>query len=135
MYTNSSMTIFNKKFNKVTRLDEWKRTIIEKVFWNDSRAYNIRQTGLDSADAVTVFVPFDYEANKEYIDSEAYKTRDDIENYFTIQEGDRIVKGEVLEDIESSTDLDKKFKTFTITKVDKKDFGSKHMRHWQIGGR
>lgn len=135
MYTNSNLTIYNKKFDKATRMDKWYRTVIDNVFWDDTKAYNRNQSGLESADEVDIFIPFDYNSDKKYVEPIKYQKLDNVDNYFTLQTGDRIVKGSIDLDIDKSTDLDREVEAFTITSVDTKDFGSNHMQHWQLGGK
>ncbi len=56
--------------------------------------------------------------------------------YFTLQEGDRVVKGAIDFEITGKiSDLDKEYEAFTITSVDTKDFGSLYMRHWEVGAK
>lgn len=134
MYTNTSMTIYNKHFDKSERMDLYHKTEIDKVFWDDTKAYNRLQSGMNEADEVTIFVPFDYTSNKEYISPKEYAKLDDVGGYFTFRTGDVIVKGKVDTEVDNPTELEKHYEVFVITSVDTKDYGSPHMRHWQIGG-
>lgn len=135
MYTNASITIYNRKLDTTTRTDVWHRTVIEKVFWDDTKAYNRLQSGALQADEVNVFIPFDYISENEYISPIEYKQLSDPEGYFTLQTGDKITKGSIDTEVENITELDELVQAFTITSVDTKDFGSKHMRHWEVGGK
>ena len=133
MYTNSNMTIYNKFYDKATRLDKYKRTIIRNVFFDETKASNRLQSGLESADSVFVLVPFGSLPRADYV---PYTAFDGFANNFTFNIGDMIIKGEVYDEITSKpTDLDKLHETYTITSVDTKDFGSSHMRHIQLGAR
>lgn len=135
MYTNANVTIYNKHFDKATRMDKYYRTVIEGVFWDDKKATNRLQSGLENADEVLLIIPFDYNSSKKYITPVEYKKMEDVTEYFTIQEGDRIVKGDIGFEISKPTDLDREYEAFTITSVDTKDFGSSHMRHWEVGAK
>ena len=135
MYTNTSMTIYNKKYDKRQRLDTYKRTVIDKVFWDESKAYNRLQSGLENSDEVNIFIPFDAITDKEYIDPIEYKKLDNTEGYFTLSVGDRVVRGSIDLEINKPTDLDEHYEAFTITSVDDKRFGSTRMRHWQLGAK
>lgn len=136
MITNSNITIYNRYFNSTTRLDSYQRTILQGVFWDDKKAVNQIQSGLQDADEVLIIIPFSVNSDKQYISSKEFEKLEDRTGYFTLSEGDRIVQGEIGFEITGKvSDLDKQYEAFTITSVDTKDFGSPHMRHWEVGAR
>jgi hypothetical protein len=136
MYTNSNMTIYNKYFDKETRTDKHQRTILYGVFWDDKKAMNRLQSGLENADEVFIAIPFSVGSNRQYITPKEFESLEDKSNYFTLREEDRIVQGEIDFEIEGKlSDLDREYEAFTITSVDTKNFGSPHMRHWEVGAK
>ncbi len=136
MYTNSNMTIYNKYFDKATRTDKYQRTVLYGVFWDDKKAMNRLQSGLENADEVFIAIPFAVSSKRQYIAPKEFERLEDKSNYFTLKEEDRIVQGEIDFEITGKvSDLDKQYEAFTITSVDTKDFGSPHMKHWEISGR
>ena len=117
MYTNADITLYSKVYDTTTRLDKWERRIINNVFFDNVLGANTNKSGMDAANSVVVFVPL---AN---IDIEP-KT------------GDYIVYGRIYDDISKITDLTKKYtNAHVLTAVDKKDFGSMHMRHYELHGK
>lgn len=132
MYTNTNITLYNRYLDKIERLDAYKRTIIKNVFWDEKKAVNRLQSGLIDADHILALIPFESLVMGDYVAPKEFKGE---EGTFTFQTGDRIVKGEVTLDITKPTDLDKQYDAFTITSVDKKDFGSKNMRHFELGAK
>lgn len=46
MITNASATLYSRIYNADKRMDEWKRTLIEKVWWHESEASSITSEGL-----------------------------------------------------------------------------------------
>lgn len=132
MYTNTNITIYNKYFDKDTRLDAYKRKVIRNVFWDESEGTNRLQSGLIDADKVLALIPFESLDMGSYVAPNQYDGKDDT---FTFKIGDRVVKGEITLEITKSTDLDKEYKAYTVTSIDKKDFGSKKMRHFELGAR
>lgn len=136
MYTNASLTIYNIYFDIATRTDKYQRTLINNVFFDEKKATNRLQSGLDSADHVLLLIPFQYSSQSKYVPPKAFDELTDVEGYFTLQNGDRIVKGDTGLDISGKISiLDEHFEAYTITSVDTKDFGSKSMRHWEVGAR
>lgn len=135
MYSNADVTIYNKYTDRATRTDAYNRTVIKNVFFDEKKATNRLQSGLNDADQALLLIPFDYSSQAEYVPPIEFRDLESKENYFTLQNGDRIVKGDISYEVTSKiSDLDKEYQTFTITSVDTKDFGSKKMRHWEVGG-
>lgn len=136
MITNSNITIYNRYFNPTTRLDSYQRTVLQGVFWDDKKAVNRIQSGLQDADEVLIIIPFSVNSDKQYISPKEFEKLEDRTGYFTLREGDRVVRGVIDFEITGKvSDLDKKYEAFTITSVDTKDFGSPHMRHWEVGAK
>lgn len=136
MRTNTDITIYNKYFDKETRTDKYQRIVLYGVFWDDKKAMNKLQSGLENADEVFVVIPFSVVSNKQYITPKEFERLEDKSNYFTLKEEDRIVQGEIDFEITGKvSDLDRQYEAFTITSVDTKDFGSPHMRHWEVGAK
>lgn len=136
MRTNADITIYNRYFDKATRLDKYQRTILYGVFWDERKAVNRLQSGLEDADKVTIIIPFTVITDKKYVAPKEFEKLQDKSNYFTLQEGDRVVKGAIDFEITGKiSDLDKEYEAFTITSVDTKDFGSLYMRHWEVGAK
>ena len=128
------VTVYNKYFNPETRLDKFSRTVLIGVFWDEISATTRLQRGLHDADEVTAVIPFSVVSEKQYVSPEEFQKSENKDNVFTFQKGDRILEGNVLFEIESRpSELDKHFTAYTITSVDTKDFGSEHMRHWEVG--
>lgn len=136
MRTNADITIYNRYFDKETRLDKYHRTVLYGVFWDEVKAVNRIQSGLEDTDKVTIIIPFSVTTDKKYVPPKAFDKLPDKTGYFTLQEGDRVVRGDInFEIIGKMSDLDKEYEAYTITSVDTKDFGSPHMRHWEVGAK
>lgn len=136
MRTNADITIYNRYFDLETRLDKYQRTVLKGVFWDEKKAVNTIQSGLESADKVFIAIPFKVSSNRRYLSPKEFEKAEDKSKYFTLQESDRVVRGAIDFEIDRKvSDLDKEYEAFTITSVDTKDFGSPHMRHWEVSGR
>lgn len=136
MRTNADITIYNRYFDKATRLDKYQRTVLKGVFWDERKAINRLQSGLEDADEVSIIIPIRVAIDKKYVPPKEFEKLPDKTGYFTLQEGDRVVRGDIDFEITGKvSDLDKEYEAFTITSVDTKDFGSLHMGHWEVGAR
>ena len=131
MHTNGDITIYNSYYDEATRLDKYKRTVIQNVYVEERLGANRVQSGLNSADKLLVLIPVarleGYVSPKEF--------QGDI-NTFTFKLGDRVVKNNVsVEVIKSTSELDAQYETFTITSVDIRDQGNYRMQHIELGAK
>lgn len=117
-------------------------TILRGVFVDASKAVNVRQSGLEGADAVSLYIPFSVRAEdetgtkKRFVPPLAFWAAEDKSGLWTLSTNGNggstfFVKGEFVAapDIARAQD-----ECFTVTKVDTRDFGSPDMQHWQVGG-
>lgn len=118
-------------------------TVLEGVLLIASKAANVRATGLEGADAVNLHIPFSVKAvdgvtgkEKRYVDPiEGWKTEEDKSGIWTISIGTVFIKGRVVEPDASQTVLALGYDdVYQVTKIDKIDFGSPDMWHFEIGG-
>lgn len=131
-------------------------TILRGVLVNDSKGVNVRTSGLEGADAVTMYVPFSVSAvdgltgkERSYLPSiDFWRSEEKGDHWtFTISAKGLVghgytffVKGEALPpegtkpnlvaDVVEANSPD----VYHITKIDTMDFGSPDMQHWEIGG-
>lgn len=122
-------------------------TILRGVLLDASKAANVRQSGLVSADAVTLHIPFTVTAvdgmtgaAKRYVGPMEFNAAADKRGLWTMSlDGDKkadsfFVKGEVVEPELSLEGISMKHSdVYNITSVDEKDFGG-DMQHWEVGG-
>ena len=133
MLTNADITIYNVFYDSEQDKDIYQRTAIKGVHFEENKAVRLDK-GLVTDDKVLICIPFLAEASRMYVDPMMFDKMSVKEGYFTLKEGDRIVKG--IQDYEvqrSMKELDEQFEAFTITNVDTCDYGSVFMRHWEVG--
>lgn len=122
-------------------------TVLHGVLCDDSKASNVRASGLEGADAVNLIVPFDAKAAdgvtgkpKKYIGPVEFWRLEDRSEYWTLTTNQEtwFVKGEALppggmdpEKVENYINLTHDG-VYNVTKVDIKDFGG--LPHFEIGG-
>jgi hypothetical protein len=117
MITESNMTIYAKANTNDTEV--WTRTVFYKVHWEDAKGANVAKSGTLEADRVTVFVPF-------------------ASGALVVKIGDVLVRGIVSDNPASPGFSIKGLKATyasvaTIRSIDKNDYGSRSLRHWQLG--
>lgn len=149
MYTPHTVTVYNAYENVDTLETECSITVLENVFLDISKASNVQRSGLESADAATLFIPFSVKAydpatgkEKQYVTPKRYAELGDKKSFWTIQTSSEtsstscfFVKGVVVDNLSYGSIRNKYDFVYDVTSVDTKDFGSPDMQHWQVGGR
>lgn len=116
-------------------------TILEGVLLIESKAANVRATGLEGADAANLHIPFGVKATdgvtgkeKTYVDPvEGWKADSDKSDIWTISVGTVFIKGREVHPDADRHQLELGCDgVYEATKVDKLDFGG--FPHWEIGG-
>lgn len=141
----NNITLFNSVYNEETERTEFIRTYLYNIRWQGEQAYTVQDKGLMIADKITCFIPFDckVENNKSYKTPGEFSllNSEEVKNYFTFKKGDFIVKGLIdfpLSNYERGKkilDLEKLYEVGTIVSVITNDFGSKNLRHWEVGAK
>lgn len=148
MYAPHTVTVYNvvKETDPATFDDVTTNhiTILRGVFLDASKGTNVRESGLEGADAVVLYIPFSVKAvdaagnAKTYVPPMEYWRATDKSKVWTlsVDRNTFFVKGEVVEDEHATEEYINLMHdgVYTVTKVDEKDFGSAHMRHWEVGG-
>lgn len=110
MITNSSLTIYHKYFDKVSKVDKWKRQEIKNVWWYGGKGANYNK-GLENANEVKIRIPKDI------------NDLSDLE----VEIGDILVKDITDKEISMQSDL-KDYETYNVTSIINNDFGlNKHI--------
>lgn len=116
-------------------------TVLEGVLLIESKAANVRATGLEGADAANLHIPFGVKATdgvtgkeKTYVDPvEGWKADSDKSDIWTISIGTVFVRGREVHPDASREALELGYDgVYQATKVDKLDFGG--FPHWEVGG-
>lgn len=136
MRTNTLLTIYNKYVDPTTRTEVYQRSSLGQVMWENRKGSNvIASGGKISADQARIFIPFSIGA--DYVGPKAWQALSDKTENWTIQIGDIVVKGEVLDEIETGfaiSNLKAKYDdVLVVSSVDVMDFGSVDLQHWQVG--
>lgn len=117
-------------------------TVIKGVLVDASKGANLRQSGLENADAVNVYIPYDATATdgltllkKRYITPKEYELATDKGELWTLDDKHSFfVKGKIVESGKDYQYINTAYDdVYRITKVDNKDFGG--LKHFEVGGR
>lgn len=143
MYTPHTVTLYNLVTED--RNDYLYCTVLHGVMLQASKGANVRDSGLEGADAATLYIPFGVSAvdgvtgkRKEYVGPQEFFRAADRSGMWTLSyDGNGgtsfFVKGEYA--TENETVARAQDNCYTITKVDEMDYGSADMQHWEVGGK
>ena len=151
MYAPHTVTIYNvtQETDPNTFKDTQKSyiTVLRGVFLEASKAANVRESGLEGADAVNLYIPFSSPAvdcvtgqKKQYVGPQEFWRASDKSGLGTLSTDGNggttfFVKGEVVEPDKTEQMLEMLYDdVYKVTKVDMKDFGSSAMQHFFVGG-
>ena len=119
-------------------------TVLRGVLLAATKAINVRESGLEGADAVSLYIPFNVEAvdgetkeAKQYAGPVEFWRAERRDGLWTLSTGGDtfVVKGEAVEPGASFERISLTYDgVYTVTKVDERDFGSPALQHWEVGG-
>lgn len=145
MYTPHTVTLYTTTTTANEMFEETATqhiTVLRGVFLDHVKAANMWRSGLESADAVTLYIPLEIAGidgqtlfEQHYVPEKQYEEMPG--NAFTLKtNGDSFfVKGEVIEPDKDFQWINAHYdNVYRITKVDLKDFGTKDMQHIEVGG-
>ncbi len=148
MYAPHTVTLYNMYTetdkDTFTETTHSNITILKGVFLDAVKAANVNKSGLTGADSVDLFIPFSVDARdavtgakKRFVGHMEYWASDEKSKLWTLSDGGDtfFVKGIAIEPDKDFAFVSMKHDdVYVVTKIDEKDFGSPHMRHWQVGG-
>lgn len=150
MYAPHTVTIYNVTQEQDQDFNDTQKsyiTVIRGVMLQASKAVNVRESGLEGADAVNFYVPFASLAvdgvtgqEKRYVGPQEFWRAADKSGIWTLSTDGNggttfFVKGEVVEPDKTEQMIEMLYDdVYKVTKVDMKDFGSAAMQHFEVGG-
>lgn len=133
-----TITVYSLTEDAVTFDTVYNITVLKGVLVDESQGANVLKSGLSTADAVAVFIPFWVDSGaKTFLPEKEYERSNEQAKHWTLRAGkDFFVRNEVIEPGKTRQQLEEMYDgVYSITTVDTKDFGTSDMQHWQIGGR
>ena len=150
MYTPHTVTIYNiVQEVDPTTLDEVEKvytTILRGVMLQASKGANVRESGLEGADAANLYIPFTVEAvdgktgaAKTYAKPQEFVKAADRSGLWTLSYdgngGETLfIKSEFVLDGTNLNVVRYHDDCYNVTKVDAMDYGSPDMQHFLVGG-
>lgn len=132
-----TITIFNSYTDPATKYKKYLSTIITGVSWFGEAQALVSQDGLLSADLYTIRIPIDADfSDKSYLSPKEFEKipNDKMINYWTISQGDIIIRGAVTDSGDSAKPAkleDKYDDVITILSVtDNRNKPS--AKHWKV---
>ena len=144
------MTIYNVMQESDESFNDTQKSyiaVIRGVLLEASKAVNVRESGLEGADAVNLYIPFSAPAvdgvtgaEKRYVGPQEFWRTPDKTGLWTLSTDGNggttfFIKGEAVEPEKTEQTIETLYDdVYKVTKVDVKDFGSASMRHFEVGG-
>lgn len=127
-------TVYNHYRNG--KEDKWQRTVLEGIFWDNTRGINARTGAVDNEDSALIIIPVAF--RNGYLPPKEFARTANKASFWTLQPGDKIVFGRIsyeIDEMRRLAELEKNYDdVLTITKVDRHIFGSS-LDHWEVGAK
>ena len=93
---NETITVFNRRFNPETRMEDYVPTVISGVSWFCRIKSGVGEKGLNAANEFIVRIPKNADfGGKTYVDAITYKAQTIVSGVFTLATDDIVIKGTV----------------------------------------
>lgn len=134
MITNADITLYNHYYDKDTRLDKWKKTVIHGVHFYVDHKVSVGDNGVNSADIYKIRIPVDADIQGEYLSEDDWIARgENVMGRWTLQSDDIVVLGECDMNIDRPAQLKEAGRRYCkVTSWSDNRFGV--LPHWRIGG-
>lgn len=139
IFYNKTVTVYNKTSDDLMGTETWYATVLENVRLLVTKGANITKSGMDSADAASLYVKFELlqDGCKGYLPAKEWQRMPDKckEFFFTFTNGDDFfVEGDTSEETMDADFFqymkDKYDNCFKVTNVDRYEL----IPHLEVGG-
>lgn len=134
MITNADITLYNHYYDKDTRLDKWKKTVIRGVHFYVDHKVSVGDNGVNSADIYKIRIPVGADIQGEYLSEDDWRAcGENVMGRWTLQNDDIVVLGECDMNIDRPAQLKEAGRRYCkVTSWSDNRFGG--LPHWRIGG-
>lgn len=128
---NHTITLYNLKYNPISKLDEYKRTVIYGVHWEDTSDLKLDEKAVRTEDITEIVIP-----NKTgYVEPNVYAQLTSVEGVWTVRKGDLVLKGLVDVEVKEIKDLNG-YDVRTISSISNVDYAfNSKLNNLTIGAR
>lgn len=128
---NHTITLYNLKYNPISKLDEYKRTVIYGVHWEDTSDLKLDEKAVRTEDMTEIVIP-----NKTgYVEPNIYAQLNSVEGVWTVRKGDFVLKGLVDVEVKEIKDLNG-YDVRTISSISNVDYAfNSKLNNLTIGAR
>lgn len=137
MQNNETVTIYNQRTNRKTRLPEWIPSVIDGCSWYTNQKIALDSNGITSADvyAIRIFPVFVSAEGRSYIPPKQYAKLSEEESgqYWTVQNDDRIVRGYADLEIQKASELEAHYEEVAVVTSYSDNRGGL-LPHIRVGG-
>lgn len=133
MLTNfADITIFNAR--KCGRETVYFKHQVSGVNFHGTDQLLVNDKAVSTSDTFVIRIPDVILRDFHFVDKTTYKSLplEELQNCFTVQKGDYVVKGLVDEDYSSSADIVKNCEAMQITQITENLHGSAYARHIKL---
>jgi hypothetical protein len=132
---NETITLYNAKFDKESDSEKYNRTVIKGVSWFGTVKSTVDASGLKAANQITIRIPAEAAAEeKTYLTPREYALLVDTAGYFTLNEGDIIVKGIVEEENSRPANLKKVYSEIMTILAVTDNRSAPRAKHFKVVG-
>lgn len=117
MMFNQTITIYNKKFNPISNLDEYKRTVLYNTHWEDNSEIKLDNKAVRTDDMTEIVIS----DRTGYVEPNVYAQLTNVEGVWTIRKGDFVLKGLVDIEVKEIKDLNG-YDVRTISSISNVDY-------------
>lgn len=112
-----TITLYNLKYNPISKLDEYKRTVIYGVHWEDTSDFKLDEKAVRTEDMTEIVIP----NRTGYVEPNVYAQLTSVEGVWTVRKGDLVLKGLVEVEVSEIKDL-KGYDVRTISSISNVDY-------------
>ena len=130
MIFNAGITLFNKVFDTVTRLDTWRPTYFSEASWHGYQGGAFTGGGIAESDYYVVRIPVNDEMIKGYVSD---PDRELSLGEWTLRVGDLVAYGDQRH-MSDYAEINRLERAFVVSQWQDNRRGQKRMHHFRIKG-
>lgn len=127
-----TITLYNYILDRETSYDVAVRHVLTGVSVHSVTKVNVDKNGMASADETVIRIPVTA-THEAYIRPSAYQAEPDIDGFFTLKKGDKIVLGLADEESPTPSEIENKYGAdFCVSIIGVTDNRDKREPHWKV---